>query len=96
MNDESLPIEEPSFPENEATLPAETEAFEAADGALTEGTIYEDLSGSNIEETIAGTLISLEDFERVSSYNAHVDLFGSFLVCGTLVGLALLRDRYGN
>ena len=44
MNDESLPIEEPSVPENEATLPAETEAAEAADGALTSGTIYEDLS----------------------------------------------------
>ncbi len=96
MNDESLPIEEPSVPENEATLPAETEASEAADGALTEGTIYEDLSGSNIEETVAGMVISLEDLERVGSDVVHADLFGSFLVCGTLIGLALLRNIHGT
>ena len=96
MNDESLPIEEPSVPENEATLPAETEAAEAADGALTSGTIYEDLSGSNIEETVAGTVISLEDLERVGSDVVHADLFGSFLVCGTLIGLALLRNIHGT
>lgn len=97
MNEETtLPAEEPSVPENEASLPAETEAAEATDGTLTEGTIYEDFSGSNIEETIAGTVISLEDLQSIANYNAHVDLFGSFLVCGTLIGLALLRDRYGN
>lgn len=97
MNEETtLPIEEPSVPENEATLPAETEAAQTADGALTEATIYEDFSGSNIEETIAGTVISLEDLERVSSDMLHADLFGSFVICGTLIGLALLRNIHGT
>lgn len=97
MNEETtLPTEEPSVPETEASLPIETEAFEATDGALTEGTIYEDLSGSNFEETIAGTVISLEDLERVGSDVVHADLFGSFLICGTLIGLALLRNIHGT
>ena len=96
MNDESLPIEEPSVPENEATLPAETEAAEATDGALTEGTIYEDLSGSNIEETVAGTLISMEAVQDVGISIIHADLFGSFLICGTLVGLFLFRGSHGS
>ena len=97
MNEETtLPIEEPSVPENEASLPAETEAAEATDGTLTEGTIYEDFSGSSIEETVAGTVISLEDLERVSSDMLHADLFGSFVICGTLIGLALLRNIHGT
>lgn len=97
MNEETtLPIEEPSVPENEASLPAETEAAEVADGTLTEATIYEELFGSEEVETIAGTVISQEDLQSIANYNAHVDLFGFFLVCGTLIGLALLRDRYGN
>ena len=97
MNEETtLPAEMPSDPEPE--MVTETDAAEATedlDGALTFGTIYEDLSGFNEEETTAEVVISLEDLERVSNYNAHVDLFGSFLVCGTLVGLSLLRDRHG-
>ena len=27
---------------------------------------------------------------------AHVNLFGSFLICGTLVGIFLLRNRHAN
>ena len=98
MNEETtLPSEVPTDPEPEVvTEPAAAEVTEATDGALTEGTIYEDLSGAEDQETIANTVITLEDLERISSFNAHVDLFGSFLVCGCLVGLALLRDRYGN
>ena len=97
MNEETtLPSAESTVPETEAPPPTETEAPEAADGAMTEGTIYEDLSGMEYQETVAGTVISLDDLQSIANYNAHVDLFGSFLVCGTLVGLALLRDRYGN
>lgn len=97
MNEETtLPIEEPSVPENEASFPAETEAAEATDGALTEGTIYEDLSGSNIEETVTGTVISLEAVQDVGLSIIHADLFGSFLICGTLVGLFLFRGIHGS
>lgn len=91
MNDETLQTEELSVSEAEASLPAETAADQAADGSV----IYEDLSGAT-EETIAEIVLTQEDFEAATSYIAHVDLFGSFLICGTLVGLMLLRDRYGN
>jgi len=94
MNEETtLQAEVPADQEVEVvTEPDAAEATEASDGAM----IYEDLSGSEEQETIAGTVITLDDLQSISNYNAHVDLFGSFLVCGTLVGLFLLRDRYAN
>lgn len=98
MNEETtLSTEVPADQEPEmVTEPAESEVAEASDGALTEGTIYEDFSEAFAEETTAEVVISLDDLHEVGNYVAHVDLFGSFLVCGTLVGLALLRDRHGN
>ena len=89
MNEETtLPAEMPSDPE--PSVAPETDAAEAVedlDGALTEGAIYEDLSGANYEETTA-QVICLEDLQSIANYNAHLDLFGSFLVFGTLMGLA--------
>lgn len=98
MNEETtLPAEVPADTESSVvTEPAETEVTEAADGALTEATIYEDLAGAATEETVAEVVITLEDLHEVGNYVGHIDLFGSFLVCGTLVGLALLRDRHGS
>ena len=98
MNEETtLPAEMPSDPES--TVAPETDAAEATegiDGALTSGTIYEDLSGFNEEETSAEVVISLEDIQTVSLDNIHASLFGDFLVCGTLIGLALLRNIHGT
>lgn len=54
---------------------------------VTEATIYEDLSGNTAVETEA---ITVEVIETIGSDIVHASLFGSFLVCGTLVGLALL------
>lgn len=98
MNEETtLPSEVPTDPEPEVvTEPAAAENTEATDGALTEGTIYEDLSGSEEQETIAGTVITLEDLQSIGSDILHADLFGSFLVCGTLIGLFLLRGIHGT
>lgn len=59
-----------------------------------EATIYEDLSGAATEET-EGT-ITVQVIETVGSEIIHADLFGSFLICGTLIGLALLRKVYGT
>ena len=50
----------------------------------------------SIEETNSDTVITLDDLERVGSDMLHADLFGSFLVCGTLIGLALLRNIHGT
>ena len=98
MNEETtLPAEMPSDPEPE--MVTETDAAEATedlDGALTFGTIYEDLSGFNEEETTAEVVISLEDIQSVVLDNVHASLFGDFLVCGTLIGLALLRNIHGT
>ena len=96
MNDETLQTEELSVPETEASLPDETAADEAADGAVTEGTIYEDLAGAATEETTAEIVLTQEDFQAATADLIHADLFGSFLVCGTLVGLALLRNIHGT
>lgn len=92
MNDETLQTEELSVPEAEASLPTEAEASEAVDGSV----IYEDLSGTVTEETIAEIILTQEDFQSLASDIVHTDLFGSFLVCGTLVGLALLRNIHGT
>lgn len=92
MNDETLQTEELPVPEAETSAAVETAADEAADGSV----IYEDLTGAATEETIAETFISMEAVETIGSHIVHANLFGSFLVCGTLVGLALLRDRHGN
>ena len=93
MNEETtLPSAESSVPETEASLPTETEAAATVDGSV----IYEDLSGMEYQETEAVTVISLVDLERVSSDMLHADLFGSFLVCGTLIGLYLFGRIHGT
>ena len=94
MNEETtLQTEVPADQEVEVvTEPDAAEATEASDGAV----IYEDLSGSEETETIAGTVITLEDLHEVGTDMIHADLFGSFLVCGTLIGLFLLRGIHGT
>ena len=57
----------------------------------TETTIYEDFSGSTVLET--ESIITVEVIESIGSDIIHADLFGSFLVCGTLIGLALFRGN---
>lgn len=64
----------------------------------TEATIYEDLIVSENEEYTAATeaVNVVEVIESVGSDIAHANLFGSFLICGTLLGLGLLRKIYGT
>lgn len=57
----------------------------------TEATIYEDFSGETALET--ESIITVEVIESIGSDIIHADLFGSFLVCGTLIGLALFRGN---
>lgn len=88
MNDESIQNAELSATEAETSLPAETEVTEAVDGTLIGDEIYEE-TGAEV------VYLSLE-MERIGSDIVHADLFGSFLICGTLVGLALLRYIRGT
>lgn len=88
MNDESIQNAELSATEAEASVPAETEVTEAIDGTLIGDEIYEE-TGADV------VYLSLE-MERIGSDIVHADLFGSFLICGTLVGLALLRYIRGT
>ena len=88
MNDETLQTEESSIPEATATVPAETIAFEVDDGALTGDTIY--------TETSADVVYLAIEMERIGSDILHADLFGSFLICGTLIGLFLFGRIHGT
>ncbi len=84
-----------------ATAPADDgavieETYEISETLVnlaTEETVLEDLPEST-EETVSLTV--QETIELVGSDICHVSLFGSFLICGTLIGLALLRKVYGT
>ena len=97
--DDGLVTEPSSAPETiPVTIPA-TVPETAATEESTAVTIYEDLSGVPYEETIAETtepVMIVDVIESVGSDIAHASLFSGFLVCGTLIGLALLRKIYGT
>ena len=100
----------PSVSETEATvtLPTEEEVFEIVDGFVTEPstvpettqeTISYDFPGTTVVETMPETVtqeITIEVIESIALDQIHANLFGSFLVCGTLIGLALLRGIHGT
>lgn len=46
------------------------------------------------QETEAVVLVDV--IQTAATDLAHVNLFGSFLICGTLVGIFLLRNRHAN
>ena len=57
-----------------------------------------DLEIVSEEETVAVELeaITVQDFQAGVVDICATSLFGSFLVCGTLIGLALFRRIYGT
>lgn len=82
---------QPTPPETVETYPEDL-YDEGQEGI--EATIYEDFSGSEVAATEEVTVI--EVIETAGNDIAHASLFSGFLVCGTLVGLALLRNIYGT
>lgn len=62
-----------------------------------EVSVLED-STEAVEETVAITTepVYIDVIESSASAILHADLFGSFLVCGTLIGLFILRGRHGT
>lgn len=82
MNEETTSTTEESYEISEtvAYLPTEELVLEAG----TEAT----------EETV--TVVTVQEIRTVGSDIIHADLFGSFLVCGTLVGLFIFRGIHGT
>lgn len=90
--------EETTVPES---IPQDTTplVLPGSDPVETTEAIYEDFSGALYEETVPVTtepVVTVDIVESVGSDIIHADLFGSFLVCGTLIGLALLRGIHGT
>ena len=84
MNDETENI--PGETGQPAPQETEAETVPVDDWTVTEGT-------EPTEETEA---ITIQEIQDIGSAIIHVNLFGSFLICGTLIGLALLRKVYGT
>lgn len=106
MNEETT-VPSVSEVETIVTLPTQEATFEIIDGSLTETTVPEtsqetisyDFPGTTVVETMPETVtqeITIEVIQEIAMDLIHADLFGSFLVCGTLVGLALLRKIHGT
>ena len=110
MNDETvLPGEVSTDPVSESTTaPDETEAAATGDGTVTEEDneisetvadipseepVLEDGSEAT-EETVS--VVTAEVLQAVGSDIIHTNLFGSFLICGTLVGIVLWRKVNGT
>lgn len=92
MNEETvLETEIQTDPPTEPTsTPDETTAAETGDWTVALATEPEETLPETIEMT------TIEVIESVGSDVAHACLFSGFLVCGTLIGLALLRKIYGS
>lgn len=98
----TVPTEEPTVPTTETTIettfPEETnEISETVAYIPTEGVVLEDYQ-ETLQETFPVTTepVIFDIIETSSNNIVHASLFGSFLVCGTLVGIFLLRGRYGT
>ena len=76
---------EPSDAPEVVTLPVDTDPEET-----TEAPVYVVVS----EEPTAPVYMSM--LQDTESAIVHSNLFGAFLICCTLVGLFLLRGRYGT
>ena len=110
MNEENtVPTEEVSNPGTEpVTSPDETEAAATGDGTVTEddNEISETVADIPSEELVLedGTeateetvsVVTAEVLQAVGSDIIHTNLFGSFLICGTLVGIVLWRKVNGT
>lgn len=82
-----LPTEMANDPAVETVVSDSTDLYFATeDGAL--------IVADSVQETETSSII--QAVETAATDLAHVNLFGSFLICGTLIGLALFRRIYGT
>ena len=83
-----------TVPSDDGSVTEESNGFsETMDNLPSEEYVLEDGEDS-VQETISITV--QETILSVGSDIAHMNLFGNFLICGTLIGLALLRKVYGT
>lgn len=75
----------PGETDEPVTQEDETEVTEAYDGPVTEAT-----------EGVVVETITIQEVQAIGSDIVHTSLFGSFLICGTLIGLAILRKVHGT
>lgn len=76
-------------------IPGETDEFTSQEN---ETEVIETNDGSVIEATEAAQveMITIQEVQAIGSDIVHTSLFGSFLICGTLIGLAILRKVHGT
>lgn len=79
-------------PTMETTEEAETEAS-TEENTFIQEPFTENLVPEEYEEPAPDYVQLIQD---TGSSIIHADLFGAFLICGTLVGIFLLRGRYGT
>lgn len=88
-----------AFTETEATetvVSTETvETTEALDSPYTES-LYPEEYLDPIEAPVETEPVYVQVIQDTGNAIVHADLFGAFLICGTLVGIFLLRGRYGT
>ena len=95
--DEPWEFEDPTdsdVPETVLTPETEETEFVPETQASIPAVIYEDFSGAPTEGT--ETIVIIETIETVGSDLAHATLFSGFLICGTLIGLFIMRKIYGT
>lgn len=83
MNDETENV--PGETDESTSQENETEVTETNDGSVTEAT-----------EAAQVEMITIQEVQAIGSDIVHTSLFGSFLICGTLIGLAILRKVHGT
>ena len=83
MNDETENV--PGETDESTSQENETEVIETNDGSVTEAT-----------EAAQVEMITIQEVQAIGSDIVHTSLFGSFLICGTLIGLAILRKVHGT
>ncbi len=93
--------EETSVPETTVLETVEPETMETAAYDEPAETLDYEISETTEfvpEETVAMTTepVYIEVIQDSAMAVAQTNLFGAFLICGTLVGIFLLRGRYGT
>ena len=109
MDETVLATEEATDPVAEpVTSPDETEAAASGDGSVLEeeNEVSETMDDISTEESVLENpletteiTLSVESVEVIQAIGLDIiqaDLFGSFLLCGTLIGLALWRKVHGT